>query len=185
MTSLRQGLVRARETEHGGGGREQAGSSAAVVSPPTLPDTQLSPAEFAATFERLRDAVLSACAGQTQWERKIGSGVCAVLDFVARDPQGARALTSRVADRGRRADSVTAYFSKLLGDVAPDRPYGVSTDQAIVESLAGVVRAHVRSGTTERLPAMAPELVLLALLPYTMSHSIGVSESHAALDLVH
>jgi hypothetical protein len=186
VTSLRQGSIRAREAEHGGGGRQEAASGAAVVASPSFAGAQLSPGEFASAFERIRDAVQSACAGQTQWEQKIRSGVCAVLDFVARDPQAARALTYRAADRGRGADSVIAYFSKLLDDATPDgRPYGVSTDQAIVESLAGVVRAHVRSGTADRLPGMAPELVLLTLLPYTMSHSVGVSESSAALDLVH
>ena len=171
--------MRMREAENGGG-RQDAAPGATVVDPGR------DAAEFADTFERLRTTIRLACAGQTQWQEKIGSGVRAVLDFVAREPTAARHLTDRGEDPSHRADVVIAYFSELLGGATPaGLPYGVSTEEAIVESLAGVVRAHLRAGTTDRLPGMAPELVLLTLLPYTGSRTVGVPEGHASNGAVH
>ena len=171
--------MRMGEAENGGGRQDAAPGAPAVAS-------GFNGAEFADTFERLRTAVRLACAGQTQWQEKIGSGVRAVLEFVAREPTAARELTERGEDPSQRADAVIDYFSELLGGAAPaGRPYGVSTDQAIVESLAGVVRAHLRAGTTDRLPGMAPELVLLTLLPYSGSQAVGRPERHASNGTAH
>jgi hypothetical protein len=155
------------------GARRDGASGATVVAEPAAGD-------FSEIFERLQAAVGAACAGQAAWQEKIGCGVRAVLEFVAREPAAARELTDRAEEPGS-AEAVLAYFSSLLGGAAPGgRPYGVSTDQAIVESLAGVVRAHLRAGTTDRLPGMAPELILLALLPYSGAGAVGVAASPAA-----
>jgi hypothetical protein len=50
-----------------------------------------------------------------------------------------------------RAGEVIEYFAELLSSAAPTGVrYEISTDEAIVESIAVVVRAHLRSGTGER-----------------------------------
>lgn len=163
-----------------GGGRQAAAPGAAVIDP------ELEAVLFSDTFERLRSAVRTECAGQSQWQDKISTGLRVVLEFVAREPTAARRLTKWDEGPDSRADTVIAYFSDLLGRAAPEgRPFGVSTDQAIVESLAGVVRAHIRAGTTDRLPAMAPELSLFALLPYTGSGAVGAPESKVSNGAVH
>jgi hypothetical protein len=157
------------------------GSRQAAAPGATVAASHREAGDFAEIIERLQDAVRAACAGQTEWQAKIGRGVQAVLDFIARDPVAGRELTDRGEGQGGQADAVIAYFSELLGRAAPGgRPYGVSTDQAIVESLAGVVRAHLRAGTTDRLPGMAPGLILLTLLPYSGSGAVGVAAGPAA-----
>ncbi|HEX6971463.1 MAG TPA: hypothetical protein VF234_04535 [Limnochordia bacterium] len=157
------------------GARRGAAAGAAVVAP------SRGEADFAGAFARLQEAVGAACAGHTEWQERIGSGVRAVLDFVAREPLAARELTGRGEAPSPSAEAVIAYFSNLLGNAAPQgRPFSVSTDQAIVESLAGVVRAHLRAGTEDRLPGMAPELTLLTLLPYSGSGAAAAATAGPA-----
>ena len=60
-----------------------------------------------------------------------------------------------------------AYFAERLGAVAPTaarKP--ISTDESIVESIAVFIRGHLLGGTEAELPATAPDLVYLALMPY-------------------
>lgn len=47
-----------------------------------------------------------------------------------------------------------------------DRRLPVSTDEAMVAGVVGLVGDHVRIGRPERLTELRPELVLLTLLPY-------------------
>jgi hypothetical protein len=175
MNLTRGWLVETWEAENDG--RREWGPGAAVVDPGR---TAAEPAE---TFERLREAVRAACAGEVEWEAKIDSGVRAALDFVASEPAATLALAEGQDEVcGERGDAVIGYFSELLGSAGPSGcGYGVSTERAIVSSLAGVVRAHLRAATTDRLPAMAPELVLLTRLPYAASAALAAPPPEVAV----
>jgi hypothetical protein len=129
--------------------------------------------EFSTSFGALRDAVRRACAAETQWQARVVVGLRAVLEFAAANPAGACALTIQ-ARRGNpaepdRQDEVIAYFAAVLGEVTPeDKLVAIPrTDEGLVDSIATVVRAHLIAGMAEQLPGLVPDLVYLALMPYT------------------
>lgn len=129
--------------------------------------------DFSTSFSALQDAVRRACAAETQWQTRVVVGLRAVLEYAAADPAGARALTIQ-ARRGNpaeadRQDQAIAYFAALLGEVTPeDKVVAVSrTDEGLVDSIATVVRAHLIAGMAEHLPGLLPDLIYLALMPYT------------------
>jgi hypothetical protein len=152
-----------REAENGRRRRE------ADTVPPTAEHSSTG-SSFEVCFEQLRRTVRDACAGHSDWEAKIGSGLCAVLEFAAESPAAARELTDRGKHSSQRADEVITYFAQRLADVAPrEQRQGVSNDQAVIEFIAILVRGALVAGSTEHLPALAPELLSLALLPYAGS----------------
>jgi hypothetical protein len=101
----------------------------------------------------------------------VAAGIHATVEFAVADPDAAGALTHEAhtdssGSRQRYVD-VVRYFTTLLGEVAPRRErLPASTDQALIDRIATVVGAHIRSGTVESLAAFAPDLVYLTLLPY-------------------
>jgi hypothetical protein len=55
----------------------------------------------------------------------------------------------------------------LLDGVSPARrPLPVATNRSVVEAIATLIRGHLLEGSEDRLPAAAPDLVYLTLLPY-------------------
>jgi hypothetical protein len=128
-------------------------------------------ADFSVSLDRLQDAVQGACARQGRWEEKVAAGIHAALGFAAAEPAAAHALTlyapGHPSERGKRQDEMLAHFAGLLGQVAPsDSRYSISTDAAIVESIATLVRGHLLAGNAADLPSFAPDLAYLALMPY-------------------
>lgn len=64
-------------------------------------------------------------------------------------------------------ERVIGRLSGFLRIKAPiEERLPVSTDEAVVAGIVGLVGDHVRTGRVERLAELRPELVLLALLPY-------------------
>ena len=105
------------------------------------------------------------------------AGVRAVLEFAAADPQAAHALT--VEARRRATGEVDleqeaiSYFAGLLREaVRVERHFTLSTEEALVESIATIVRGHLQLGTVDELPGIAPDLVYITLMPY-----LGISEA--------
>jgi hypothetical protein len=133
--------------------------------------------DFTASFIQLQDAVRSACTRQSRWQARIVAGIKAALEFAAAEPAKAEALTVAArrpgsADPGRERE-VIDFFAALFDAAAPaERRFRVSTDAAIVESIAAIVRGHLLGGTPEQLPDTAPDLVYLALMPY-----LGLAET--------
>jgi hypothetical protein len=118
----------------------------------------------------LETAILDACAGPAEWPAQIAAGVYAGVDFVVDNPAAAQALTAGAStglDYKRRYDSLVGRLTGFLRVRAPhDRRLPVSTDEAMVAGVVGLVGDHVRIGRIERLTELRPELVLLTLLPY-------------------
>jgi hypothetical protein len=158
--------------ENGGRKVGQAGSgeSAAAVA-------RRGKARFLPSFAALKDRVETACAGEDRWEERVIAGLRAVLEFAAADPQGAHALT---VDARRRASGevdleqeAVAHFAGLLRQaVEVERRFGISTEEAVVESIATVIRGHLQLGTAAELPGLAPDLVYVMLMPY-----LGIDEA--------
>ena len=69
---------------------------------------------------------------------------------------------------GDREQEVIAHFAEPpVADVAPTASrHPISTDEGVIEAIAAIVRGHLQAGALERLPASAPDLVYLALMPY-------------------
>jgi hypothetical protein len=161
--------VKARRA-YGGDGSQGPGPTAAAR-------VRAEGEDFSASFHQLQDAVHRACRRQAAWEGKVVAGIEVALEFAATEPGKALALTveARRPDFGERNPEqvVLAYFAERLGSIAPTasrKP--ISTDESIVESIAVFIRGHLLGGTESRLPATAPDLVYLALMPY-----LGLAET--------
>jgi hypothetical protein len=128
--------------------------------------------QFLPSFAALQGAVTIACDAASRWEPKIAAGIRAALDFAADDPGAAAALTINArrssSSQGDREREVISHFAGMLGKVTPDEMrFPISTDEGVVESIAITVRGHLLAGIESELPALAPELTYLALMPYT------------------
>jgi hypothetical protein len=149
---------------YGGEGRQASGPTGAAR-------VRAEGEDFSASFHQLQDAVRRACRRQVAWEGKVVAGIEVTLEFASTQPGKALALTveaRRPAFGERNPEQVVlAYFSERLSAVAPTaarKP--ISTDASIVESIAVFIRGHLLGGTEAQLPATAPDLVYLALMPY-------------------
>lgn len=128
--------------------------------------------QFLPSFVALQEAVNRSCSRSSEWEARVGAGIRAALDFAAADPDAASALTIQArreaSSEGDREREVVGYFARLLGEVTPaDVRFPISTDEGVVESIAITIRGHLLAETHDELPALAPELIYLALMPYT------------------
>ena len=138
--------------ENGDGGRRQTPSGETQAAA-----ARRGKAGFLPSFAALKDRVAKACGGEEAWEAKVVAGVRAVLEFAAADPQAAHALT---VDARRRAtgevdleQEAISYFADLLRDaVGVERRFTLSTEEALVESIATIIRGHLQLGTAGRAP---------------------------------
>jgi hypothetical protein len=162
-------------TLSGANGGRQEGAPSGVSAAALVRDTG---EDFSASFLDLQDVVRRSCRRQTKWEAKVVAGLQATLEFAAAYPGKARALTidaRRPAFGDRNPEQVViAYVAAQIGKVAPaGRRMPISTDESIVEAIAAIVRGHLLAGTAELLPATAPDLVYLSLMPY-----LGLEETN-------
>lgn len=133
-------------------------------------------------FERFVGRLQRACKAQPSWPLKVKVGIGLTLDLVAAFPARARflMLDSLTSDPELSRQGVEARdrLAALLGSGRSSSPYGAAlpgiTEQALVGGLASVILARLVSGEAEHLPALAPELVELTLVPY-----LGAEEAAA------
>jgi hypothetical protein len=156
LTTWERRSVKASRAD-GGGGSHHGAPAAAAAAP-------AAPGEFSASFELLRKEVRKACSRHTRWESRVSAGIQAALEFAAANPARAQALV--IDGRGDRQEEVIEHFTEMLGDVAPSDRFPISTDRAIVGSIATIVRSHLLADSAGQLPRLAPDLVYLALMPY-------------------
>lgn len=145
--------------------RADDGNGCQYEAPDSIAGERSPEEAFSASFDQLEREVRKACARHVEWEARVSAGIMAVLEFAAVNPAETRVLTVWGAGRG---DEVIVYFSQLLTQVAPvERRFPISTDRAVVESIAMMVRSHLLASSTDELPGLAPDMVYLALMPYT------------------
>ncbi len=136
-----------------------------AVLPPMRAD------EFSMSLEELQVAVARGCAsGSGAWSSRCASGIRAALSFAAANPAAVRAMIDARAADAEGAESYRQLidgFSAQLRECAPaqDR-LPLSSDEAMIASIAGVVSGCLYLGGAERLEELAPYLIYLALLPY-------------------
>jgi hypothetical protein len=123
------------------------------------------------SLEQLQVAVAKGCAVDPgAWESRFAGGIRAALSFAVANPAAARALVDSRAAGPEGAGNYRELidrFTAQVGSCAPrhDR-LPLSSDEALVANIAGVVNGCLHSGSAERLDEMAPYLIYLALLPY-------------------
>lgn len=127
-------------------------------------------AEFLRSVNDLETAILDACGASEEWPAQIAAGVYAGVDFVVGNPGAAQALTIVAGSAGEyrsRYENLVGRLAGFLRVRAPhERRLPVSTDEAVVAGVVGLVGDHVRIGRLDRLAELRPDLVLLTLLPY-------------------
>jgi AcrR family transcriptional regulator len=124
--------------------------------------------------ERLREEVVSACIGRSDWADGICSGIAAGLAWLAREPAQANLLLVEGLRVGR--DVYARYLAALQSFVpylragAPEhmvvpRPPDAA-DEAVVGGVASLIARRVLAGETARLEKFFPEVAEFALAPY-------------------
>jgi hypothetical protein len=118
----------------------------------------------------LEATVAAACERQDEWPKRVAAGIYAGVGYAIENPIVVDAMSvfeglERAPDR-----EYTGTIERLAGLISRDAPADsrlpVSTDEALVAGIVGVVGDHVRIGRREALEGLRPDLVLLALLPY-------------------
>jgi len=124
----------------------------------------------------LESTVLDACAGREEWPAQVAAGINAGVDFVICNSALAETWLAEMEPDQLYRSHYEPMITRLAGLIryrAPvDSRLPVSPDEALVAGIVGLVGDHVRLGRLDRLAALKPELVQLALLPY-----LGFAES--------
>lgn len=125
---------------------------------------------FPVALANLEAAVLDACAGEREWPAQISAGICAGVDYAIAHPEIVETLASDDSpgtETLARYQRVIGRLAGFLQSKAPmDSRLPVSTDEALVAGMVGLVGDHLRVGRYERLDELRADLVLLTLLPY-------------------
>jgi AcrR family transcriptional regulator len=135
-------------------------------------------------FERYLRELLSACGAQPRWCLKVKVGIGATLDMAAASPTDAQFLVVEAltvnGDFLRRVLESRDRLARLLVAGRTETPNGAElpgiVEPALVGAVAGVISTQLRAGEAKQLPALAPELVELALTPYLgREQAVGVA----------
>jgi hypothetical protein len=78
------------------------------------------------------------------------------------------------AGKSRHRSLIANLANSIRATAQPSKRLQVSTDEALVAGIVGLVSDHVRGGRADRLAELRFELVILCLLPY-----LGFTEAKA------
>jgi AcrR family transcriptional regulator len=133
-----------------------------------------------AYLERLRLDALDACAGSSDWPRRVRAALTSVIGSLAESSQLARVLSMEIAGASLGAAEnrfeMLDGFAIVLAEGRIHSPAAASLpplmEQMIVGGLASVIARHLLAEEMDALMAVTPELVELVLTPY-----VGVAEA--------
>lgn len=118
----------------------------------------------------LEAAILDACAGEREWPAQIATGIYAGVDYAIAHPEIVETLACDDSPGAETLRRYEAVIGRLAGFLQARAPIGsrlpVSTDEALVAGMVGLVGDHLRIGRHDRLAELRADLVLLTLLPY-------------------
>lgn len=125
---------------------------------------------FPLALVNLETAVLNACSSEREWPARVAAGICAGVDYAIAHPEIVETLVSDDAPGAATLQRYESVIGRLAGFLQAHAPLGkrlpVSTDEALVAGMVGLVGDHLRLGRQERLAELRADLVLLTLLPY-------------------
>lgn len=129
-----------------------------------------SPEAFGQLLAELEARVEAACARQDEWPVQVAAGIYAGVAYAIEHPIVVDAVSLLESDKKPVGSGYKLTIARLAALISRDAPahsrLPVSTDEALVAGIVGLVGDHVRVGRFEALEALRPDLVLLALLPY-------------------
>jgi AcrR family transcriptional regulator len=137
-------------------------------------------AAYDGAVERLRNNVLSACAGQSGWAEGVCAGLGAALVALAAEPAQANlllveGLRAGPGIYGRFQGAVEGFVPHLRAGAPAGTSAGrppAAADEAVVGGIASLLGRRVLAGEADRLDQFFPELAEFALTPY-----LGVAEA--------
>lgn len=125
---------------------------------------------FPLALANLETAVLEACSSKEEWPAQVAAGICAGVDYAIAHPEVVETLASDDSPGTETLRRYESVIGRLAGFLQARAPIGsrlpVSTDEALVAGMVGLVGDHLRIGRAERLAELRADLVLLTLLPY-------------------
>jgi AcrR family transcriptional regulator len=129
--------------------------------------------------DRLERQLLESLDQTASWPERIERGLRTLLAALAEQPDGARVAMVECLSAG---DASLAWLHSTLGRLVPileeGRAYGAEegpsageqlppqTSAAVVGGIVSIVHRRVLEGHTAELPALLPDLLYFALLPY-------------------
>jgi hypothetical protein len=124
---------------------------------------------FGRCRQRLEEAIEAACGNQESWPAHVASGVRAAVELAAADPDLGRTLTEGAGHRHHDDEEFAALvdqLAELLARDAPPRNRRLPDAPTVVTRIARQVNLELEAGRAAALPAIAPDLTFLALMPY-------------------
>lgn len=122
-------------------------------------------AAYEAAAVRARDAIRAAAREHEDWETSVRSGIQALMEFLAAEPQLARLLVVEVNGAGptalkRRAEALRGFAAMLAQTSHDDAPLPA---QVAVGGIWEVVHALVLEDRADELPELVDSLVACAV----------------------
>jgi AcrR family transcriptional regulator len=125
-------------------------------------------------FDRLTGELVRACAGQPEWPTKVVAAIAATIVFATRAPQQAQLLVLEflAADPvlAERALASNDFLVGLLRNGREQCPQAAAlpelTERALIGATVSVIGHRLLCGQADQLPALAPQLIHLILIPY-------------------
>jgi hypothetical protein len=124
---------------------------------------------FGRCRRRLEAAIEGACEGQARWPARVASGVRAAVELAAADPDVGLTLTEGAGHRHHDNEEFAAmvdHLAELLARGAPPRNRRLPDAPMVVTRIARQINLELEAGRGAALPAVAPDLTFLALMPY-------------------
>jgi AcrR family transcriptional regulator len=125
-------------------------------------------------FDRLTGELVRACAGQSEWSTKVAAAIATTIVFATRAPQQAQLLVleSLAADPilVERALASNDFLVGLLRNGREQCPQAAAlpelTERALIGATVSVIGHRLLCDQADQLPALAPQLIHLILIPY-------------------
>jgi len=133
---------------------------------------------------RIDDAVAEAA---PEWRARLRSGIGALLDFIAEEPEAARLVIveARASSPAglRRRDDLLDRFASCIDDLVReelDEPVSALAAAGVVGGIESVVYARLQKKETEDLESLLPSLMYFAVLAYAGQDAAGEELDGAA-----
>lgn len=125
-------------------------------------------------FDRLTGELVRSCAAQSEWSAKVVVAIATAIVFAVRSPAEAQLLVleSLAADTilAERALASNDFLVGLLRNGREHCPRAATlpelTERALIGATASVIGQRLLCDQADQLPALAPQLIQLILIPY-------------------
>jgi AcrR family transcriptional regulator len=125
-------------------------------------------------FDRLTAELVGACAGQAEWSTKVAAAIAAAIDFAVRAPAEARLLVlEELAADPVLVERALVSNDFLVGLLRNGREQcrraatlPELTERALIGATTSVIGRRLFYDQVDSLPALAPQLTQLILIPY-------------------